>query len=434
MLKIPPHEQGLEEAVLGGMIHCSKNIEKALQYIPTKDVFFNETSKRLFEIIKKMISSDESIDLVTVCAKLTSKDKKKGVSQYYVTSLNNEVTSASLEVYSKALYEKYLLREIINRVRNIESLAFDNNTDVYEKLNTTHSLIGELVAIRPDKKFDIDKELSEAMKSITSDKSKLIRTGYLELDVLAGGLTRGELTIIGGRPGHGKTSFMLNILANVVTNKKRALFFNRELPNSEMMKKIIAKESGKISYSTIRNGVYNESDIDELKRVKDLILDKYNKETFVMHDSIKDITRASTEIKKFKPDIVFDDYIQLIATKGHERERRLEIEKIINEYKWIAKENNCVVVLASQLNRAIETRGNYEPMLSDLAESGSIEQAAENVFFVHYGFKANPDKFPKNRVKIIASKVRYGNTGTVELGYDGDKVDYYPIEDTYVTV
>ena len=149
-----------------------------------------------------------------------------------------------------------------------------------------------------------------------------------------------------------------------------------------------------------------------------------------MYDQIRDFPTSATEIKKFKPDIIFDDYIQLITPTGKEDQRRLQLERIINDYKWIAKEYNCSVILASQLNRAVETRGNPRPQLSDLAESGAIEQVAENVFFVYYPYKVQggrPEE--KNELVLVAAKVRYGETGSIQMAYDGDKCKMYNSED-----
>ena len=148
-----------------------------------------------------------------------------------------------------------------------------------------------------------------------------------------------------------------------------------------------------------------------------------------MFDNIKDFALASSEIKKFKPDIIFDDYIQLIDCKGY-KDRRLQIEQLVNDYKWLDKETGAVVVLASQLNRFIERANNrgkaLVPQLSDLAESGAIEQVAENVFFSYYDYKVTGEKGKgKNVISLIASKVRYGDSGTSDLGYDGNKCKIY---------
>jgi len=223
---------------------------------------------------------------------------------------------------------------------------------------------------------------------------------------------------------------MINLLAKAMEQGHRAMFFSRELPNSELLKKILCLESGKMSYGMVRQNVFTDHDLKNMENAIEIVREKYSKDKFLMFDNIKDFSLAANEIKKFKPDIIFDDYIQLIACKGYQDTRRLQIEKLVNDYKWLAKETGAVVVLASQLNRFIEranSRGKaLEPQLSDLAESGAIEQVAENVFFSYYDYKVTGEKGKgKNVITLIASKVRYGDSGSSDLGYDGNKCKIY---------
>ena len=217
------------------------------------------------------------------------------------------------------------------------------------------------------------------------------------------------------------------MLARALENGKRAVFLSRELPNSELIKKIMCLESGQLSYSMVRQNVYDSQERGEVDRIIKLIKEKYHEDNFLMFDNLRDFASSASEVKKFKPDIVFDDYIQLIECKGKEEQRRLQIERLVNDYKWLAKETEAAIVLASQLNRGIEYRDkSYEPQLSDLAESGAIEQVAENVFFTHYDYKIKGEAGKgKNVLTISAKKVRYGDTGSVDLGYDGNKCKVY---------
>ena len=269
--------------------------------------------------------------------------------------------------------------------------------------------------------------MDETVDMVKDDESRLVKTGFDGLDTFAGGLTRGEITIIGGRPGHGKTTFMVNLLANMVGHGYKCILFNRELPNSELLKKLIALESGKLSYSMVRKGIFDKSGVAELERTKQFIIEKYNSDKLRMFDNIRDFAKASAEVKKFQPDIILDDYIQLISPTKEIEQRRLQLESLVNDYKWLAKQNKCVVVLASQLNRALETRSiNAKPQLSDLAESGAIEQVAENVFFTYYDYKINGNQSKgKNVITLVARKVRYGETGECDLGFNGDKARFY---------
>ena len=276
--------------------------------------------------------------------------------------------------------------------------------------------------------FNINDALHETVESIKYSDRNLIPIGFPALDKMCGGLTRGEITIIGGRPGHGKSTFSLNIMKQMIDAGYKCILFNREMSNTEMLKKLVVLESGMLSYSMVRSGACgDEASVKELESTISSIKEKYNKDKFLMFDNVRDFGQASAEIKRFKPDIIFDDYIQLIVPDSKIEQRRLQLEKIIHEYKWLAKNMNCAVVLVSQLNRSLESRGNPVPRLSDLAESGSIEQAAENVFFTYYDYKIFKNKslergYGKEIIEIIAGKVRYGETGQVKMDFKGDGV------------
>ena len=322
------------------------------------------------------------------------------------------------------------MRKIIVKADEIKNNASDNMKDIYKTISETHSVLSEIMDIRPTMASDIDDVIAETVDSIKNKSTKLIKTGYPKLDSFAGCLTRGEITIIGGRPGHGKTTVMVNMLANVIEQGYKAMFFSRELPNSELMKKIICLESQQLSYGKVRKNVFDEQDLLFVNSAIALVKKKYSKDRFLMFDNVRDFAASSGEVKKFKPDIIFDDYIQLIACDGREDQRRLQIEKLVNDYKWLAKETGAVVVLASQLNRMIERAGirgkALMPQLSDLAESGAIEQVAENVFFSYYDYKVRGEQGKgKNVLTIAAGKVRYGDSGIVDLGYDGNKCKIY---------
>ena len=417
----------LEDALLGSIVHNPDEYENAAKYIHTDEIFHQQRARRLWRILTGLHGSKETIDLISLTDSLTPSDNDKGVDAVYIvdcSAIGNGKCLDHLDTYSKRLYEKYLLRRIVGQTRDIEKQAIENNESVYDTIVSAHANLGELIALRPGEKFDIDKELIDAINSITNKETKLMKTGYKSIDKFSGGLTRGEITIIGGRPGHGKTTFLINLLSQMIHAGLKVIFFNRELPNSEMIKKLITLESGKLSYSMVRKGVYEESEIEELQKAKQKIAGLYTEDKFLMFDNIRDFSRSATEISKFKPDVVMDDYIQLVQPSGHFDSRRLQIEQLVNDYKWLAKEHQCSVVLASQLNRSVEYRDDGEPRLSDIAESGAIEQVAENVFFVYYEHKVNAKK-DKNIIRLKASKVRYGESGSADLGYDGDKVKIY---------
>jgi len=431
MAKELPNDVTIELAVVGAITLYPSKFNDIAKYIISDNVWYDNRCRVLWNILAGMIKRREHIDIKTVSANLDAVDMALGVNNVFIVDCTESAgTKSTIEIYAKKIYEKYLLRLVVESAKEIEKTAMDNKVDALDVLVTAHTSIGELISLRPDSTFDINDALGDAIESIQNTDKLLIKTGFENVDKFAGGLTRGEITIVGGRPGHGKSTMLLNLLSNILAGKRKVLLFNRELTNVEVLKKLLALESGRLSYSMIRQGIYDVDQLQELDRIRGFIAKKYCASRFRMYDKIRDFPTSATEIKKFKPDVIVDDYIQLITPTGKEEQRRLQLERIVNDYKWIAKEYNCSVILASQLNRAIETRGTQRPQLSDLAESGAIEQVAENVFFVYYPYKVQGGKpEEKNKLVLVAAKVRYGETGSIQMAYDGDKCKMYNNED-----
>ena len=427
-----PSSAEAEDILLGAIMYDSSIYNSVIGYI-NEDVLYKQESKILWNKIDNMMKAGYDVDMVTIGSKLTQGEKSAGVSAYYLTGLYEYAVKEELaKTYAKAIYEKYLLRVIIDKSSKIQTLAFDNQARTYDVLSETHSLIGELIEIKPGEVFNINSAMDDAMRSISQGEGSLIGTGFTGLDQLSGGMTRGEITIVGGRPGHGKTTFTINLIKQLIENNKKVILFNREMTNAEMLKKLIALESGKLSYGMIRRGTLDMEGWAELERAKKAIINKYSEDKFAMFDNLKDFSSSASEVKKFNPDVIIDDYIQLIKPENPNEQRRLQLESIVNNYKWLAKSTKSCAILVSQLNRALESRPSQRPMLSDLAESGSIEQVAENVWFVFYDYKVNHtrSKMGANAIEVIGSKVRYGTSGDIAFGFDGDKVKLYnTIED-----
>lgn len=432
-IKIQPHDTGLEEAILGCIIIDNKIIDTVEPYVGNEEVWYNKKSWVLYKKMSNLIRLGETADLVTITSSLTDNERQY-IDAYWMSGLSSNAPSTySAEYYAKQLYEKFLLRETISKSKKITDLAYEKSPDVYDVLTDTHNMLGELIDLRPSQGFDIDNVLDKAIDEMVTDKKNMVRSGIQDLDKLSGGFTKGEVSIIGGRPGHGKTTFMVNLLSRFIHQGLKVCMFNREMPNSEMIKKIICLESEKLSYTMVRNGTFGQSDLDELSRAKNTVRMLYSEDKFAMFDNLKDLSKSAIEVKKFKPDVIIDDYLQLIEPPKGIEQRRLQLEKICNDYKWLAKNEKCVVLLASQLNRGLEYRTGKStiPQLSDLAESGAIEQVAENVLFVHYEWKINPKKGDVNKVNIVSRKCRYGMTGSARLWYNGDKVKYYDTEEEF---
>ena len=318
----------------------------------------------------------------------------------------------------------WLRRELGTYSKKLGRLTEDNSNDISDLLNESHTIIGNLIKLQPAEEFNMDDLLEETRESIFNRKTN-IKTGISKFDKVISGMTRGEITIIAGRPANGKTTVAANIARNLVMNGYKVAMFNREMPNTEMMKKFIAMEGDNISYRNLRHGI--PSSKTKVHEAMDFIHQNY-KDKLYMYDNIRTLADSFHEIKNIKPDVVIDDHIGLIEYPSNDRrDLRHKIGETTKQYKWLAKAEDMCVLLVSQLNRNIEYRTDSVPRLSDLAESGNLEQDAEIVAFTHYPYisrygeeDADGRIWTENEMQLVVSKNRYGTTGSVEVGYAGD--------------
>jgi len=421
-LKAAPSSKNAEESVLGCILLDGVSVyEKVAAWIRDEDAFYYKDNQVVWKAIKEIYKSGEPIDVITVTNKVkdTSPDETMG---YFITGLPMEVaTTANAEYHAKIIWERHIQREAAKTANKLYKTSF---TD-YEKLDTTlqqHSrLIDELKDLQPSKKTDIDVIISNTLSNLKNG-SNIIPFGLQQLDYPAGGMTRKEVTVLGGRPGHGKTTLAINIVRSLIAQGYKVMLFNREMSNEEVMKKIIIMESKDIEYSKIRKNKLSDEEITEVELLSENIDKKY--ENLIMYDNIRKLSEAMLEISRYKPDIVLDDYIQLIQVDNIE-ERRFQIESIMYEYKWICKKENCSAILVSQLNREIEKRIDPKPRLSDFAESGVIEQTAETAIMPFYGWNFDNASHDKYEIEIIVPKSRYGAIGTYVMGFNGNRCKFY---------
>ena len=233
-------------------------------------------------------------------------------------------------------------------------------------------------------------------------------------------MTRQEITVIAGRPGHFKSTMMINIVRQLLKEGRKVVVFNREMSNIEMMKKLIVLESENLSAESMRLGNYVDGDDDDATKSKAKISADFKNLT--MFDNLFDINSAMREIRKFKPDVVVDDYIGLIDVPGID-DNRLRVDSIMKQYKRACKTYNMSAILLSQLNRECENRQNKRPIMRDLRDSGSIEQDAEMILFMYYDWRYYYEDSQNGEygLEIVLGKNRYGKTGSVHLGVAGDR-------------
>lgn len=419
-----PHSKEAEEAILGCILLKSELFSEVKEFIPNIDVFYFDTSQIVWKKMKELAAEHKEIDPISILSILNKEEKTK-ISGYYLTGLCSDIiTTATINTYCNIILEKYLQRELIKATYEIQRSAFENNEEFDSLLKFIKKTTDKLTSLTPNKDPNLDEIVSQTIESIETS-GNYVKFGFQKLDNLAGGMTKGEITVIAGRPSHGKTTFAINLVKKFIDQGLKVLCINREMTNVEMMKKLIVLESGKLSYSDVRMNNMNDQSYKELIRVNESIVDKYTNRLF-MCDTARDLAASTAQIMKHNPDVVIDDYIQLIKMDGYDQ-RRFELETVMNEYKWLAKTYKIVPVLISQLNRDIEKRIDPIPKMSDLAESGSIEQVAENVLFVYYDYKVNYEEseLGKDQIQIVAAKVRYGENRKLLFGFNGDRVLFH---------
>jgi replicative DNA helicase len=410
----------LEKALLGCLISDSDYIDSIKQYIPEDDFFYSSFNKDVWNALSKLHKKNSKIDLITICEEVGNNSSVGSNAKYEISGfLDSVVSPASSVDYAKRLHAYYLRRILFNQMHDISKGINDTSLETSNLLEEAHTTIGNIIKLQPNQTFDIDSLLESTKESIVNSTTQ-IPTGIGTLDRVITGMTRGEITIVAGRPGNAKTTVSANIARNLVHRGLKVAMFNREMPNTEMMKKFLAMESRELQYRNLRNNV--GIDQVELADVSSKISEIYGDKLF-MFDDVRDIESTFREIKAISPDVVIDDHIGLIEHPAHDRrDLRLKIGDVSRSYKWLAKAQDMSVILVSQMNRNMEHRNDRVPRLSDLAESGNLEQDAEIVVFTHYpwvsryGDDGNSDCF----LELIVAKNRYGSTNSCEVGYHGN--------------
>lgn len=437
MGKIPPQAVDLEEAVLGALL-LERDALTSVIDILRPDIFYKEAHQKIFKAISILFADTEPIDILTV----TNKLKIMGIldevgGPYYITQLTNRVGSpANIELHTRILAQKYILRELIHVSSATIKEAFEDSTDVFNLLDKAEQGLFDISENNFRREStDMKSLVGQAIKEIESAKNsegKLrgIPSGFTELDRLTAGWQKSDLVVIAARPGMGKTAFALSLTRNAAVNNFPVAIFSLEMSSIQLATRLIASET-EISGEKLKKGDLRDDEWKQLntkvKSLEDAPI--YIDDTPAL--SIFELRAKCRRLKEqFKIELIVVDYIQLMRAGDNTGNREQEISTISRSLKALAKELNVPVLVLSQLNRSVETRGGLKkPMLSDLRESGAIEQDADMVIFIYRPeyydmLEGENGEDLRGKGEIIIAKHRNGSLDSVFLKFIGQFIKF----------
>lgn len=429
-----PYSPEAEQAVLGAVILDSTVFEKIVEYIKTPDYFYVALHKVIFAEMSEMIAYGIVIDFVTLLEKLKqnkSFDEASGKT-YLMDLVNNCPSISNAEAYAQVIADKYNIRRLITAAREIVDDATAGADDPSVLIDSAEKKIFDIR--RGNEKHGLEPIRSvilqtfDRLDSLNSEKDdtlKPIPTGVGDLDRMITGLNRSDLILLAARPGMGKTSFALNIARSAACqSKKTVAFFSLEMSKEQLASRLLSTEA-LVSGTTLRTGKLSEEEWSRLIPASDVL----SKADLYLDDTPGiTIAEMKSRLRRLpKIDLVVIDYLQLMASGRRIDNRVQEISEITRNLKILAKEMNVPVVTLSQLSRASEQRTDHRPLLSDLRDSGSIEQDADIVMFLYReGYYSDKDKedaaaaADMNSGECIVAKNRHGETSTVKLHWQGE--------------
>jgi replicative DNA helicase len=417
-----PHSIEAEEAVLGCMLINNESVSKAIQLLDSRS-FYNTTNSIIFQNMIELFDDNHKIDYISLTDKLK---KNKQLSEiggaYYITGLSNNAPSAhNVEYYVQIVKEKEILRRIISVSIDISTEAYESQEDASNILDKAEQVLFNVSQDVQKGKFqEIAPILHKVLDTWGNRKSGSLTgvpSGFYDLDNLLSGFQKSDLIILAGRPSMGKTALALNFARNCsVDGDVKVGFFSLEMSSQQLVERLITSES-KIDSHLVRTGKLPKHEWKKLSESANVL-----SESSIYIDDSADLNimelRAKARQLKAEKDIsiLFVDYIQLLNAPNHES-RQQEISYISRSLKALAKELNIPVVALSQLSRAVESRTDHRPIMSDLRESGAIEQDADIVLFVYRKHVYSKNEEDEGLGEIIVSKHRNGPTGLVKVSF-----------------
>ncbi|GIW26691.1 MAG: replicative DNA helicase [Meiothermus sp.] len=435
--RVPPHNLDAEASVLGSVLLDSEVLDR-LEGLLAADAFYKEAHRKIWEAMVALRARRDPVDLVTLSEELRQNGELENVGglSYLVGLSEHTPTAAYADYYGRIVAEKWTLRKLIAAAGEAMKMAYDEEGSLEDILDTAGRKVLEVSTQGAKSEFQSMKELVhetfEHIQLLYENQGQVdgVKTGFRELDSMIGGLTSGSLNIIAARPSMGKTSFALTIAQNVALRGEGAAvaIFSLEMPAVQLVTRMLCSEA-RIDMNRLRQGQLVDRDFSRLVDVAGRI-----SEAAILIDDTSDLTlmelraRARRLHAQHKLGLIVIDYLQLMSGPGGGKNggenRQQEIAQISRGLKGLARELDVPVIALSQLSRAVESRPNKRPMLSDLRESGSIEQDADLVMFIYRDEYYNPHSEKAGIAEIIVGKQRNGPTGTVELQFHAQHVRF----------
>ena len=436
--KIPPNDIEAEQAVLGSMLTDKDAVIAAIEVLKPED-FYREDNKIIYTAVLSLYNRAEPVDIITLKSELTSMGKFDSIGGLeYLAELPEKVpTTANVDKYIKIVEEKAILRNLIKTANEIITLGYDPTEEVENIMDGAEKKIFDIMQSKNQKGYtpikDILIETFAQIEQLYNQKQHItgVPTGFADLDYKTAGLHGSDLVLVAARPAMGKSAFALNIATNAAVRAKVPVaIFSLEMSKEQMVNRILCSEA-LVDCNKVRTGKLDEQDWGKLASS----LGPLSEAEIYIDDtpgiSVMEIRAKCRKLKLEKNiGLVVIDYLQLIQASNNRRggSREQEIAEISRSLKILAKEIDVPVIALSQLSRAPEQRPDHRPMLSDLRESGSIEQDADMVMFLYRDDYYNEDSEKKNIAEVIMAKHRAGSTGTVELLWLGNYTKFVNID------
>ena len=435
--KVPPHDLEAEQAILGSMLTDKDAVISAIEVLREED-FYREDNKAIYEAIFNLYNRAEPVDIITVKSEIESMGKFEQVGGLeYLAELPEKVpTTANAMKYIKIVEEKSTLRRLIRTANEIIDLGYDQTEDVEDIMEGAEKKIFNIMQEKNQKGYsplkDILVESFTQLEELYNKKQHItgVPTGFAELDYKTAGLHGSELILIAARPAMGKTAFALNIATNAAVRANVPVaVFSLEMSKEQLVNRILCSEA-MVDSNKVRTGKLEE---DDWVKLAGAIGPLSEAEIYIDDTPGINVTEIRAKCRKLKLEknigMVVIDYLQLVqGSNKRNGSREQEISEISRSLKILAKELNVPVIALSQLSRAAEQRPDHRPMLSDLRESGAIEQDADIVTFLYRDDYYNKDSDKKDIAEVIIAKHRGGSTGTVELLWLGSYTKFVNLE------